>query len=438
MIRSGSLFRIERLLEQLTLEYRSGLREPSVISNSTIESAEQGDELVWSQISKELEDVGITPNMVVEYQDFIISWIKEALLDGEFVESDPGLNSAVELQPSDSGRAPNSVLRVKSLKPDARHKLLPSPHHTEFPGKLYPIRDTMQFEVNIALTDLCIRRCEACSHRTRYTTFEEALNHLCQYHPGVRQTDNWNPMFGSLTSNPDTDTNLNNGKADYISVIYGGVPPMDNPKLQNSDRTGTTHSERYDLGAFPTELLPFINNSIIREEDIEQYHELSITRERNIASPFLDFASHQIKNIHSGKYLGLDQYSDGDINQLKATCADAKAASCWKVVKDSENSYQIFANLPGTEVAHGICYRQFARPEIRLASLVPERKPLAFEWTLECLGQASSLFKVRPVSHLRLALDVDVNGELWLSKEKDCTSQLWAFLPGRRVQSSQL
>ncbi|KAG7010127.1 hypothetical protein G7Y79_00001g003990 [Physcia stellaris] len=267
--------------------------------------------------------------MVAEHQDFIISWIKEALLDGEFVESDPGLDSAVELQPSDSGRAPKSVLRLKSLKPDARHKLLPSPQRTDF---------------------------------------------------------------------SDTDTYLNNVKADYISVIYGGLPSIDNPKLQNSDynRTGTTDSERYDLGAFPTELLPFINNSIIREEDIEQYHELSITRDRNNPSPFLDFASHQIKNIHSGKYLGLDQYPDGDINQLKATCADAKAASCWEVVKDSENSYQIFANLPATEVPHGICYRQFARPEIRLASLVPERKPLAFEWTLECLGQASSLFKIRP------------------------------------------
>ena len=414
MSRSGSLVRIERLLEQLTLEYRSGLRESSVISNSTIESAEQGDELVWSQISKELEDVGITQNMVVEYQEFIISWIKAALLDGEFVESDPGLNSAVELQPPDSGRTPNSVLRVKSSEPDAHHKLLPSPQHTDCFGKRYPLRDTMQFEFNIVLTDLCIRRCEACSRRTRYTTFEEALNHLCQFHPGVRQTDNWNQTFGSSMSNPKTGTNVSDVKADYISIVYGGVPPMDYPNLQNSDynRNGATRSEQYDIGAFPTELLPFINNSIIREEDIEQYHELSITRARNIASPFLDFPFHQIKNIHSGKYLGLDQNSDGDINQSKATCTDEKAASSWKVVKGTEISYQVFASLPGIEVPLRICYREFARPEIRLASLVPEQKPLAFQWTLECLGQASSLFKVRPISHLGLALDVDVNGEL--------------------------
>lgn len=436
---SGSLSRIERLLEQLTLEYRSGLRETSVISNSTIESAEQGDELVWSQISKELEDVGITPKMVVGNQDFIVSWIKQALLDGEFVESDPGLNSAVELQPSDAGRTPNSVLSVTSLERDAHHKLLPSPPHTDLFRGRYPIRETMQFEVNIALTDLCIRRCEACRYRTRCTTFEEAFFHLCQFHPRITKTNNWVSTSGSLMSDLNTDTNLHDVKADYISVVYGALPHMDKPKLQKSEyiRTGATYSERLDLGLIPTELLPFLKNEIICKEDIERYSGLRITTiQESDASQFLNFANHHIKNIRSGKYLGPDQHSSEGINHLKATFEDTEAASYWRVVKVAKYTYQIFANVPSTEIPHAICYRQFASPQIRLASLVPERKPLAFQWILECLGQASSLFKVRPISHPRLALDVDVNGELWLSNEKNCDSQLWAFLPGRKVQSS--
>ena len=429
---SSSLSRIERLLEQLTLEYRLGLRETSVISNSTIESAEQGDELVWSQISKELEDAGITPNIVAEHQDFIITWIKEALLDGEFVESEPCLITAIELQPSDVGRRPNTVLRVKSSKPDTHQKWLPTSHRAEFFGRCYPARDTMQFEVNIALTDICIRRCDACRYRTRYTTFEEAFNHLCQFHPGVTQTDNRNPTFGSWMSNLHTDTNLEVVKADYISIVYGGAPHMDDPKPKDSEcvRISATHSKPFDLGAFPTELLPFMNNPVTLR-NIEEYHALTFTIERNIASRFLSFANHQIKNIQSGKYLGLDLQSNGDTNQLKAIFEDAKTASCWRVVEDAQDSYQIFSDVSGTEMPLAIHYQEGMRAEIRLASPEPERKPLNFKWILDCLGQASSLFKVRPISHLGLALDVDVNGELWLQKEKDCASQLWAFLPSQ-------
>ena len=58
-VKSGSLARIEKLLEELAIEHRLGLREPSVISAQTIESAE-ADESVWYQIGIVLGDVGIT------------------------------------------------------------------------------------------------------------------------------------------------------------------------------------------------------------------------------------------------------------------------------------------------------------------------------------------------------------------------------------------
>ncbi len=43
---SAGQTRIEKLLQQLVAEHQSGLREESIMSHSTIESAEDGDEVV--------------------------------------------------------------------------------------------------------------------------------------------------------------------------------------------------------------------------------------------------------------------------------------------------------------------------------------------------------------------------------------------------------
>ena len=54
-----------------------------------MESAGEGDECTWFQIGKELEDVGITPSMIEEHKDFIVEWMKRALLEGKFDEATP-------------------------------------------------------------------------------------------------------------------------------------------------------------------------------------------------------------------------------------------------------------------------------------------------------------------------------------------------------------
>ena len=93
---SGSLARIEKLLEQLTFEHQAGLREQSVISARSIEAAQEGDDGVWHQIGRELEDVGITQCMIGEHKDFIINWINNALQSDRFDETSPeSISSAV-------------------------------------------------------------------------------------------------------------------------------------------------------------------------------------------------------------------------------------------------------------------------------------------------------------------------------------------------------
>ena len=96
---SAGQARIEVLLKQLMHEHQSGLREDSVISNNTIDSIKEGDESVWSQVERELEEFGITPVMVQQHRAFITTWIRNALQNGDFEERQP-ISSLPSVNPS--------------------------------------------------------------------------------------------------------------------------------------------------------------------------------------------------------------------------------------------------------------------------------------------------------------------------------------------------
>jgi hypothetical protein len=61
-------------------ERQEGLREASVISRESLAAAEDGDEDIWLDIKRELEDYGtITEEILNEHRDFIIDLLKSAL-----------------------------------------------------------------------------------------------------------------------------------------------------------------------------------------------------------------------------------------------------------------------------------------------------------------------------------------------------------------------
>lgn len=74
-----------------------------------LESAEDGDEDVWFQMARKLEDVGITSTMVNENCSYITAWIKDALRSGS-------LGECVRSPSSDSRAylAMNGALRSKA------------------------------------------------------------------------------------------------------------------------------------------------------------------------------------------------------------------------------------------------------------------------------------------------------------------------------------
>lgn len=85
---SSSTLRIEKRLNKFVCEVRAGYREGSIVTTpgvtDTIDSPD-----VWTQLQRELEDVGISPAMVEENHEYITQWIKAALADGLMDEDAP-------------------------------------------------------------------------------------------------------------------------------------------------------------------------------------------------------------------------------------------------------------------------------------------------------------------------------------------------------------
>ncbi|KAJ7614103.1 hypothetical protein FB45DRAFT_937973 [Roridomyces roridus] len=76
-----STARIEKKLQKFLQEVEAGKREGSVVTvqedDWTVDSVN-----VWDQVRRELEDVGISPEVVEERHEFILSWVKQAMTEG--------------------------------------------------------------------------------------------------------------------------------------------------------------------------------------------------------------------------------------------------------------------------------------------------------------------------------------------------------------------
>jgi hypothetical protein len=74
--------RLVKIVTQIMAERQEGLLEGSVISRESVAAAENGDEDIWLDIRRELEDYGtITDVVLTEHRDFIVDLLKSALAD---------------------------------------------------------------------------------------------------------------------------------------------------------------------------------------------------------------------------------------------------------------------------------------------------------------------------------------------------------------------
>lgn len=81
--------RLEKKLNLLIAEVRTGKREGSVVSTKTFDTAVQNDRETWDALRRELEDIGISPGVITEKRSFIIAWFQEAVGAGKLEEDVP-------------------------------------------------------------------------------------------------------------------------------------------------------------------------------------------------------------------------------------------------------------------------------------------------------------------------------------------------------------
>ncbi|KAF2855796.1 hypothetical protein T440DRAFT_163259 [Plenodomus tracheiphilus IPT5] len=84
-------------LERLERDYRGGHREESIASIEKITSEEgEDDDEAWTQILRDLEDVGVSQQEALSYRDVIIDWLIRAVNGGRLQEQRPKQDVWVE------------------------------------------------------------------------------------------------------------------------------------------------------------------------------------------------------------------------------------------------------------------------------------------------------------------------------------------------------
>lgn len=76
---SSSHARLEQKLHDFMEDIREGKREGSIISTKNGPELDVDDQEAWTQLRRELEDVGLSPAVLHENIGFIKNWFKEAL-----------------------------------------------------------------------------------------------------------------------------------------------------------------------------------------------------------------------------------------------------------------------------------------------------------------------------------------------------------------------
>ncbi|KAI8942632.1 hypothetical protein NX059_000686 [Plenodomus lindquistii] len=90
-------------LERLEKDYRGGHRGESVASIEMITSEEsEGDDEAWTQILRDLDDVGVSQQEALSYRDLIVDWLITAVNEGRLQEQQSEQTSFLTTSPTPS------------------------------------------------------------------------------------------------------------------------------------------------------------------------------------------------------------------------------------------------------------------------------------------------------------------------------------------------
>ncbi|MCJ1272192.1 hypothetical protein MMC22_012100 [Lobaria immixta] len=83
---NASQVTVQKKLDMFLQEFRDGKREGSIISTQTVDSLSMDERQAWRAIRKELEDIGVSIAAFEANKDFIVNWLKTAIVTGAFEE----------------------------------------------------------------------------------------------------------------------------------------------------------------------------------------------------------------------------------------------------------------------------------------------------------------------------------------------------------------
>jgi hypothetical protein len=115
-------------LERLEHDYKGGHREESIaslerITSGTVEDEDEEDEAAWSQILRDLEDVGVAKQDALRYRDMIVNWLVQAVNEGRLLEQHTEPDSFLSM-PNDFSTALPAVYVADQ----------PGTHHLDVPA----------------------------------------------------------------------------------------------------------------------------------------------------------------------------------------------------------------------------------------------------------------------------------------------------------------
>ncbi|KAL8969386.1 MAG: hypothetical protein Q9183_002019 [Haloplaca sp. 2 TL-2023] len=84
----SSQAKLQHRLDRLISEIRSGKRESSVLSAKSFDTAADSQE-TWDALRRDLEDIGISPQVIKDQRAFILDWFRNAIASGLAEETPP-------------------------------------------------------------------------------------------------------------------------------------------------------------------------------------------------------------------------------------------------------------------------------------------------------------------------------------------------------------
>ena len=85
----SSIVRLEAKLNNLLSEVRTGRRAGSIISDQGLLPRIQTDQEAWTNLQRELKDIGISTQVITEKRSYIIQWFQQAVATGKLEEDLP-------------------------------------------------------------------------------------------------------------------------------------------------------------------------------------------------------------------------------------------------------------------------------------------------------------------------------------------------------------